>query len=63
MDETTQTYAQALWESMDDNQKAGVRIGLFPYEKMSAAEKAGFNGKDLCVALMNCAKQDGGMIA
>jgi hypothetical protein len=48
---------------MDKSQMACVRIGMFPAEIMQAAEKGGFNGKDLCVALMDCAKADGGMRA
>ena len=60
---TTQAMASAIWLAMDENEKTGVRIGLFPLAKMKAAEDAGFNGKDLCVTLMNCAKEDGGMIA
>jgi hypothetical protein len=61
----TQTKAKAatIWKAMDKSQMACVRIGMFPAEIMQAAEKEGFNGKDLCVALMDCAKADGGMRA
>lgn len=63
MEETTKAMAAALWISMDKNEKAGVRFGMFPLGKMKEAEKEGFNVKDLCVALMDCASKNGGMIA
>jgi len=53
--------AQTLWAEMDQNEKAVVRFGMFPHDKMLEAEKDGFNGQQLAVALMNCAKADGGM--
>lgn len=55
--------AEQLWAAMDANQKTGVRFGMFPAEVMRAAESEGFNGRELCVALMDCAKADGGMRA
>lgn len=51
------TKAEELWMIMDKNQKAGVRFGLFPADVMQKAETEGYNGKDLCVALMDCAKR------
>lgn len=58
-------YAKAteIWAAMDDNEKAGVRFGLFPFGRMMEAEKAGFTGRLLCIALMDKAKADGGMRA
>lgn len=58
----TEKKAQALWDSMDENEKAGVRFGLFPFEKMTSAEQEGYIGRELAVALMSCAKRNGGMI-
>lgn len=58
-----QEKAQEIWNAMDENERTGVRFGMFPLEKMQAAEKEGYNGKDLCVALMDVAKQNGGMRA
>lgn len=60
---STAQKASELWTALDANEKAGIRFGLFPFVKMQAAEKEGFNGKDLCVALMDCAQRDGGMRA
>ena len=71
-------FAAQLWATFDTNEKGFVRFGMFPDGKMRAAEKAlaaefelcGQNsresselGKDLCVALMDCASKDGGMRA
>jgi hypothetical protein len=55
------TKAAQIWASFDKNEKAGIRFGLFPAATMRMAEAEGFDQKDLCVALMDCAKNDGGM--
>lgn len=58
--------AEIIWRDMDKNQRTGVRIGLFPAEVMREAEAEGYTGKastDLAVALMDCTKANGGMIA
>lgn len=55
--------AKLLWHEMDANERTGVRFGLFPAIKMQVAESEGFNGRELCIALMDCAKSDGGMRA
>ena len=48
---------------MDANERTGVRVGMFPYGKMMTAEKESYSSKDLAVALMDCAKKDGEMVA
>jgi len=58
-----QEKAQEIWDGMDDNERTGVRFGMFPAGKMAEAEKEGYKGKELCVALMDVAKQNGGMRA
>lgn len=55
MDNALQEKAQAIWENMTENEKRGVRFGMFPAGKMDEAEKEGFDGQQLAVALMNCA--------
>lgn len=55
--------AQSLWDGMDDNEKTVVRFSMFPHEKMMASEQEDYNGQQLAVALMACAKSDGGMRA
>jgi len=59
----TQQKAKAIWDTMDKNEQTGVRFGLFPHGKMVAAEQEGYNGKDLAVALMEVASNNGGMSA
>lgn len=58
------TVARRLWTGFTSNEKAGVRFGLFPAEKMKDAVQE-IAGRDahrlLAVALMDCAKADGGM--
>jgi hypothetical protein len=56
-------YANSLWATMTANEKTGIRFGLFPANKMSEAGISGFEIKEICVALMACAKQNGGMRA
>lgn len=63
MPEGVETKAQEIWDSMDDNERTGVRVGLFPYGKMMEAEAEGYTGRDLSVALMKIAEKKGGMIA
>jgi hypothetical protein len=55
--------AQSLWVTMDDNEKTLVRFGMLPFDKMAVAEQEGYDGQQLAVALMQCAKADGGMCA
>lgn len=55
--------AREIWNGMDKNERTGVRFGMFPFGKMTAAEKEGFDGHLLAVVLMDCAKADGGMRA
>ena len=53
--------AHALWAGFTDAEKALVRFGMFPADKMRAAEQEGHDGRLLAVALMDCADGDGGM--
>lgn len=53
--------AQEIWAGMDDNQRHGVRFGLFPAEVMREAEAQGYKG--LSIELMDIAKNNGGMRA
>lgn len=59
--------AIAMWSTFTKSEKTLVRFGMFPADKMREAEEVGFGGKEgvrlLAVALMDCAKRDGGMIA
>ena len=59
----TNCKAIEMWKAMDKNEQAGVRFGMLPYHKMMEAEKAGFDGRKLAVSLMQCAKDNGGMVA
>lgn len=55
--------AQTLWASFTEQEKRAVRFGMFPASRMDAAKEEGLDGRLLAVALMECAQQDGGMIA
>jgi hypothetical protein len=57
------TKAEALWQAMDANEQTGIRFGMFPAVKMREAEADGFDGHELCVALMDVASARGGMRA
>jgi hypothetical protein len=52
--------AAEIWDGMTDSEKHGVQFGLFPADKMQAAEKDGFDGHALAVALMYFAKTNHG---
>jgi hypothetical protein len=53
--EQTNEKAAELFASFTPNEKSMISIGMFPALKMSAAEKAGFDGHTLVVALMKLA--------
>jgi hypothetical protein len=55
--------AKELWAAFTDNEKAGVRFGMFPAHQIAAAEREGIEGRALVLALMDCATRDGGMRA
>jgi hypothetical protein len=48
---------------MNKNEKTGVRFGMFPHDKMMAAQAEGYDGHKLVCALMDQAQADGGMRA
>jgi len=58
-----QERAAELWATFTDSEKHGVRFGMFPAEKMRAAEASGLDGHQLAIALMDVAAKDGGMRA
>jgi len=58
--------AQEVWTSMTEDQKTVVRFGMFPaeiMEKHKDLEDRDLLPITLSVALMDCAKADGGMRA
>lgn len=59
--EEIKAKAQEMWESMDDNEKHGVRFGMFPAGVMKKAEDEGFT--KMAVPLMDIASAQGGMRA
>lgn len=63
-EKNTQLWERAatVWGSLTDNEKRGVRFGLFPAGPMSDAVTAGFDGRQLASALMSIeAALNGGM--
>lgn len=57
------TKARKIWADMTRNEQFGVRFGMFPLHRMEKAEKEGCRGKELAVALLQVAKENGGMMA
>jgi len=55
--------AEAMWAAFDENEKTGVRFGMFPAGKMQAAQALGYDTRRLALALMALAERDGGMRA
>jgi hypothetical protein len=60
MEAGTKARAWLIWEAMSANERKLVRFGCFPADKMKAAEALGFDGHALAVALMDCARSNGG---
>lgn len=46
--------AREVWKTFDDNERFGVKFGLFPADKMP--DLKGDEGREFAVALMNLAK-------
>ena len=69
MKNTTKSYAEhgakarELWAAFDQNERHGIRFGMFPAGPMRTAEAEGFDGHKLTVALMDVASENGGMRA
>ena len=64
--ELAMDYAQKageVWQGMNKDEKAGVRFGLFPADKMRQVQAEGYDGHQFVLALMDQAKADGGMRA
>jgi len=55
--------ALELWQAFSENERFGVRFGMFPAEPMRQAEAEGFTSRDLTLALMDVAARNGGMRA
>jgi hypothetical protein len=48
--------AASLWDTFDDNARAGIAFGIFPAEAMDAAEREGYLTQPLAIALMRHAR-------
>jgi len=55
--------AEKIWAGMTDNERHGVRFGLFPAKTMTNHDYAHIEPRLLTVALMDIAQKNGGMIA
>ena len=58
--------AKLAWAKMDDNQKACVRFGMMPLEIMQeflGSVHSDDRDRLLTLAIMQCAKNNGGMVA
>ena len=62
MNEKTKDKAKEIWQGMNKSERQGVRFGMFPADKMQAAQAEGYDTHDLAVALMTCAEKQGGML-
>lgn len=53
--EEIQAKTKALWDSLDKNERFGVKMGMFPAKKMEGLKGEGFSASDehaIVVALM-----------
>ena len=49
----TETVARQIWDSMDANERFGVKFGMFPAAKMKPADEPGRDHHAIVVALMD----------
>ena len=59
---TVEQYAQQLWDSFGEEKRNLIRIGMLPAGDMHSKASLEYDAKEFAVALMNCAKKDGGML-
>jgi hypothetical protein len=43
--------ARAIWEEMSQDERNGVRFGIFPFDRMTGSEREGFDQHELCLTL------------
>lgn len=55
-------YAKTVWDKLNKDQKSGIRFGLTPIHVLNESKEAGFNPTTIVIALMDIAKQNGGML-
>jgi hypothetical protein len=53
--------ARALWEEMNHDERNCVRFGIFPLDRMTRAEREGFDRHKLCLTLFDLAKTHTGV--
>jgi hypothetical protein len=63
MDEAIRVKAESLWDAMDNKERAGIKYGMFPTNKMVLVEEQGFDCYSVYLALMDCAEKDGSVKA
>jgi hypothetical protein len=60
---TVKAKAAQMWLAFTESEKACVRLGMFPQKPMLEARQEGYTIQELSVAIMGCAKKNGGMIS
>lgn len=63
MNSTVKAKAAQMWLTFTAKEKSLARFGMFPHEKMKEAMQEGYSAHELSVAIMDCAKKNGGMVA
>jgi hypothetical protein len=48
--------AYAIWQEMSEDERNGVRYGIFPIDRMMRSQAEGYEAHELCVGLMDIAK-------
>jgi len=60
---TVKAKAAQLWLGFSGPEKSLARFGLLPHDKLTEAMREGYSVRELSVAIMQCAKKNGGMVA
>jgi hypothetical protein len=48
--------ARAIWGTMSEDGRNGVRFGIFPFDRMTGSERERFDRHELCLTLFALAK-------
>jgi hypothetical protein len=50
--------ARAIWDEMSEDERNGIRFGIFPFDRMTRSEREGFDRRELCIVLFDIAKSE-----
>ncbi|MCA3000359.1 MAG: hypothetical protein ING75_17360 [Rhodocyclaceae bacterium] len=63
MSQNVTELAQSVFDSLSENERHGVRFGIFPQQKMPNPDATGISHHDLVVEIMNISRKPASQVA